>query len=87
MFPERIVLEALPLSVLWVCYADEAKGIFSGVFGAGGDDPGKCGIPGEWRCVVEGFRPRSSEALDSGVDVPGYGAPGFRMAESIVGRF
>jgi hypothetical protein len=86
MFPERFVLEALPMSVLSVCYADEAEGIFSGVFGAGGDDSGKCGIPGEWRWVVEGFRPRSSEALDSGVDAPGYGAPGFGMAEAVIGR-
>jgi len=70
-----------------MCYADEAEGIFSGVFGDGGDDPGKCGIPGEWRCVVEGFGPRSSETLDSVVDAPGYGASGFRMAESVVGRF
>jgi len=70
-----------------VCYADEAEGIFSGVFGAGGDDSGKCGIPGEWRGVVERFRLQSSRALDSVVDAPCDGAPGFRMAESVVGRF
>lgn len=87
MFLEGFVLEALPMSMLWVCYADEADGIFFWVFGAGGDDSGKCGIPCEWRAVVEGFRLQSSEALDSGINMPGDGIFGFRMAGSVVGRF
>jgi hypothetical protein len=37
MLHERFVPEALPMSVLQVRYAYEAEGIFSGVFGAGGD--------------------------------------------------
>jgi len=86
MFPERFVFEALSMSVLWMYYADEAAGIFSGVFCAGGDDSGKCIVSSEWRGVVEGFGLQSSRALDSGIDAPGDGAFGFRMAESVVGR-
>jgi hypothetical protein len=80
MFPDGFVLEALPMSLLWMYYEDEAEGIFSGVFCAGGDDSGKCGIPCEWRGVVEGFRLQPSGALDSDIDAPGDGTSGFRMA-------
>jgi hypothetical protein len=86
MFPERFVFEALPMSVLWMRYAYEASGIFSGVFCAGRDDTGKCGVSIEWRGVVEGFGLQSSTTLDSGIDAPGDGTFGFRMAESVVGR-
>jgi hypothetical protein len=87
MFPERFVFEALSMSVLWMYYADEAAGIFSGVFCAGGDDSGKCSVSSEWRAVVEGFGLQSSTTLDLGIDSPGDGTSGFRMAKSVVGRF
>ena len=64
----RVVLEALPVSMLWLCHADEAGGIFSRVYGDGGGDPVKCGIAcGTWD-LAEGFESQPPEALASGAE-------------------
>jgi hypothetical protein len=78
-----VVLEALPVSMLWLCHADETGGIFSGFYGDDGGDPIKCGIACGMRDLVEGFESQSPEALASGSESSGDGAFGYVVAEVV----
>jgi hypothetical protein len=52
---DGVVLEALPVSMLWLCHADETGGVFSGVFCDCGEDPIQCSVQSGGRVMVEGF--------------------------------
>jgi len=78
-----VVLEALPMSMLWLCHAYETGGIFSGVYCDGGGDPIKCVIAGGMRDLVGIFGSQSSEALASGAESSGDGLFGYFVAGTV----
>jgi len=82
-FGGGVVLEALPVSMLWLCHEDEARGIFPGVYCDGGSDPIKCGIAGEMWDLAGGFESQPPESLASGAESSGAGTFGYFVAGAL----